>query len=110
MPRLARIVVPGLPHHVMLRGNRRHKIFFEDGDYALYRDLLAVRRRKAGVAPYCLMPSNVHLILVPATANRLALALGETHRLYAGFVNARLRVTVHLFRAASAPSCWTKRI
>jgi putative transposase len=100
MARLARIVVPGLPHHVTQRGNRRQKIFFEDGDYALYRDLLAERCRKAGVAvwAYCLMPNHVHLIMVPATASGLALALGETHRRYTGFVNARLRVTGHLFQ------------
>jgi len=100
MARLARIVVPGLPHHVTQRGNRRQKIFFEDGDYALYRDLLAERCRKAGVAvwAYCLMPNHVHLILVPATENGLALALGETHRRYTGFINARLRVTGHLFQ------------
>jgi len=33
MARLARIVVPGLPHHVTQRGNRRQKVFFEDGNY-----------------------------------------------------------------------------
>jgi putative transposase len=100
MARLARIVVPGLPHHVTQRGNRRQPVFFEDGDYALYRDLLAERCRKAGVAvwAYCLMPNHVHLILVPATTDALALALGETHRRYTGFVNARLRVTGHLFQ------------
>jgi REP element-mobilizing transposase RayT len=32
MARLARIVIPGLPHHVTQRGNRRKAIFFEDGD------------------------------------------------------------------------------
>ena len=59
------------PHHVTQRGNRRAKIFFEDGDDALYRDLLAERCRKASVAcwSYCLMPNHVHLILVPATAD-----------------------------------------
>jgi putative transposase len=100
MARLARIVVPDLPHHVTQRGNRRQKIFFEDGDYALYRDLLAERAAKAGVAvwAYCLMPNHVHLILVPATEDGLALALGETHRRYTGFVNARMRVTGHLFQ------------
>src|SRR6266568_569732 len=61
-------------------------IFFEDGDYALYRDLLAERAAKAGVAvwAYCLMPNHVHLILVPATEDGLALALGETHRRKSG--------------------------
>ena len=38
MVRLARLVVPGLPHHVTQRGNRRGTTFFEEGDYALYRD------------------------------------------------------------------------
>jgi putative transposase len=56
---------------------------------ALYRDLLAERAAKAGVAvwAYCLMPNHVHLILVPATEDGLARALGETHRRYTGFVN-----------------------
>jgi hypothetical protein len=44
------------------------------------------------------MPNHVHLILVPATEDGLALALGETHRRFTGFVNARMRVTGHLFQ------------
>jgi len=41
MARLARIVVPGLPRHVTQRAARRENTFFQDGDYALYLDLLA---------------------------------------------------------------------
>jgi putative transposase len=41
MARLARIVVPGLPHHVTQRGNRRQDVFFSDDDYRHYRALLA---------------------------------------------------------------------
>jgi hypothetical protein len=33
MARLGRVVIPGLPHHVTQRGNRREAIFFEDGDH-----------------------------------------------------------------------------
>ena len=40
MPRCARIVIPGLPHRVTQRGNRRQETFFDDSDYALYLDLL----------------------------------------------------------------------
>jgi putative transposase len=50
MARIARIVVPGLPHHVTQRGNRRETIFFEPSDYELYRDLLSAACRKADVA------------------------------------------------------------
>ncbi len=65
---IARIVVPGIAHHVTQRGNHRAAIFFEDGDYALYRDLLGAETRRAGVAvwSWCLMPNHVHLILTPS--------------------------------------------
>jgi putative transposase len=43
MARLARIVIPGLPHHVTQRSNRREAIFFEDGDHEIYLDLLGNR-------------------------------------------------------------------
>jgi REP-associated tyrosine transposase len=100
MARLSRIVIPDIPHHVTQRGNRRQKLFSEPGDYALYRDLLAERCEKNGVCcwAYCLMPNHVHLILAPATRDGLSRAVGEAHRRYTAFVNARARVTGHLFQ------------
>jgi hypothetical protein len=41
MARLPRLILPGVPYHVTQRGNRRAPTFFEDGNYTLYRDLLA---------------------------------------------------------------------
>ena len=101
MARIARLVAPGCPHHVTQRGNRRETIFFGDDDYRLYLDLLGERCRKAGVElwSYCLMPNHVHLILTPANPQGLGRALGETHRRYASVINARLRVTGHLFQS-----------
>ena len=49
MARIGRIVVPDFPHHVTQRGNCRQTVFFEPSDYALYRDHLAERCRKAAV-------------------------------------------------------------
>ncbi|MDN5870156.1 MAG: hypothetical protein L0H73_05475 [Nitrococcus sp.] len=40
MTRIARIVIPGIPHHVTQRGNRRHVLFADEDDYAVYRALL----------------------------------------------------------------------
>jgi putative transposase len=101
MARLARIVIPGLPHHVTQRGNHRAPIFFGDDDYALYRDLLAERARQAKVEiwAWCLMPNHVHLIAVPKTEDGLRRAIAETHRRYAAYINARARRTGHLFQA-----------
>src|SRR5208282_2865913 len=101
MARIARYVAPGLPHHVTQRGNRRERVFFADDDYRLYRDLLREACDKADVSvwAYCLMPDHVHLILTPMTTDGLARALGKAHRRYSVFVNARLRVTGHLFQS-----------
>ena len=101
MARIGRFVVPGLPHHVTQRGNRRERVFFSDADYELYRDLLheACARETVAVWSYCLMPNHVHLILTPATPEGLGRALGKAHRRYSAFVNARNRVTGHLFQA-----------
>jgi putative transposase len=99
MARLARIVAPGLPHHVTARGNRREPIFFEDGDQDLYADLLGEQLAKARVEvwAHCLMPNHVHLILCPETQDGLAQVLGAAHRRWANFVNARGRWRGHLF-------------
>lgn len=101
MARLARVVVPGLPHHVTQRGNRRQPVFFEPGDQDFYIDLLAERCRKARVAvwAWCLMPNHVHLVMTPETPDGLARAVGEVHRRYTAFVNARMRLTGHLFQS-----------
>jgi putative transposase len=100
MARLARIVVPGLPHHVTQRGNRRQLLFAQKGDYALYRDLMAERCAANGVAcwAYCFMPDHVHLILTPTREDGLARAVGEAHRRYTAYFNTRARVTGHLFQ------------
>ena len=101
MARIGRFVVPDLPHHVTQRGNRRERVFFSDTDFELYRDLLreACARETVAVWSYCLMPNHVHLILAPATPEGLGRALGKAHRRYSAFVNARNRVTGHLFQA-----------
>lgn len=104
MPRSARIVVPGLPHHVTQRGNRREPIFFEPGDHAVYLRILAAQARKRGVEvwAYCLMPNHVHLIMTPSDERGLALAVGDAHRRYAVFVNRRRGWVGHLFQARFA--------
>ncbi len=100
MARLARLVVPGLPHHVTQRGNGRQKVFFSDDDYALYANLLAESCKAAGVAcwAYVLMPNHIHAILVPDDADGLRAALAPVHRRYAGLVNARRRRTGHFWQ------------
>ena len=48
------------------------------------------------------MPNHVHLILTPADADALSRAVGEAHRRFTAFVNARARTTGHLFQGRFA--------
>jgi len=91
MARLARIVLPGVAHHVTQRGNRRLPVFFGDDDRRLYLSLLRDGCARAGVRclAWCLMDNHVHLILVPSDADGLRSALGEAHRRYTRHVNFR---------------------
>jgi putative transposase len=100
MARIARLVVPGIPHHVTQRGNRGEPTFFSDGDYRLYRDMLAEAAHKAGTGiwAYCLMPNHVHLILTPADPDGLRRTLGDLHRRYTAHINLRNRWTGHLWQ------------
>ena len=91
MARVARVVVPGMPHHVTQRGNRRQQTFFGAEDYAAYLELMAEWRGKHGVAiwAYCLMPNHAHLLAVPRSEEGLGRAIGEAHRRYTRRVNFR---------------------
>ena len=91
MARMARVVVPGVPHHVTQRGNRRQTTFFKEDDYETYKSLMAEWCLSQGVEvlAYCLMPNHVHLIVVPSTERALRAAIAEAHRRYTVMVNAR---------------------
>ena len=100
MARLARVVIPGLPHHVTQRGNGRARTFFSDDDYTLYLKLLtsACAVAKVRCLGYVLMPNHVHLILVPKDADGLRKAMSSVHRAYAGQINARRKKTGHFWQ------------
>lgn len=91
MPRLPRTVIPGLPHHVVQRGNRRQRVFFRESDRTRYLELLAIHGRRFGLQfwAFCLMDNHVHLIVVPRHEHSLARGLGEAHRKYTCEVNWR---------------------
>ncbi len=100
MARVARIVAPGLPHHVTQRGNRGLDTFFSDDDYRAYLELLAESCGPAGteVWAYCLLPNQVRLIMVPSGADGLRAALGEAHRRYTRRINLREGWRGHLWQ------------
>ena len=100
MARIARVVVPGYPHHVTQRGSRRQPTFFCESDYQLYLKVVAKWCLREGVEiwAYCLMPNHIHLIAVPSASDGLACALGYAHRRYAVQINGREGWSGHLWQ------------
>ena len=101
MPRLARVVLEGLPYHVTQRGNGRQQVFFAHTDYELYLDLAFKHARAARlrVWAYCLMPNHVHWVVVPDQPLSLAKAMRATHAEYARYFNLRQRSCGHVWQA-----------
>lgn len=90
MPRIPRIVMPGYPHHIIQRGNRRQRTFFSDKDKFIYIKLLKEQALKyhLNIWAYCLMDNHVHLITVPKYKESFR-AIAETHRRYTQIINLR---------------------
>ena len=89
MPRLARIAVVNIPHHVTQRGNARQLVLSCDTERLVYLDLLRryIVLHDLALLGYCLMSSHVHLVVVPRKSDALALALKQIHGRYASFWN-----------------------
>ena len=104
MARLARVVAPGVPHHITQRGNRRQSTFFRESDYQHYLELALEWSQAHGVQiwSYCLMPNHVHLVAVPETGDALRLAIGEAHRRYTRYINFREGWRGHLWQGRFA--------
>ena len=69
MPRVARIIAAGYPHHITQRGNNRAAVFFDDEDRQTYLNLLLkyTLKFKVTIWTYCLMGNHNHLLAVPET-------------------------------------------
>jgi putative transposase len=104
MPRTARIVFPGIPHHVTQRGSRRERTFFSPADHRYFRRLLATAAAKCGteVWAYCFMPNHFHLIAAPRCEVGLRHLLAEPSRRYALEINARYEWSGHLWQSRYA--------
>ena len=90
MARLPRSVIPGLPTHVIQRGNNRQAAFFSSGDYREYLKSLctAAAQNACAVHAYVLMTNHVHLLITPATPVSLSRLMQSVGRRYVRYANA----------------------
>ncbi len=91
MSRLVRVVLPGHPHHITQRGNRRQDVFFRLEGYENYLDLLKewCGKEQVEVWTYCLMSDHIHLIVKPDKTSNLSKTIGEMHRRTTRMINFR---------------------
>lgn len=89
MARMPRVICPGLPHHVIQRGNNRSAIFYDDSDYHAYLNWLAESMKKYGCSlhAYVLMTNHVHLLLTPKSESSISKTLQSLGRRYVRYVN-----------------------
>ncbi len=89
MARLPRLMMPGLPHLVLQRGNNRQPIFETTADYQTMLALLAENATKCQVAihAYVLMGNHFHLLATPQTSNGLSQLMQAIGRRYVRHFN-----------------------
>jgi putative transposase len=112
--RIARVVIPGIPHHITQRGNHRETVFFSDDARSLYLTTLAAHAQRYGarIPGFCLMSNHVHFGAVPEKPDSLAKAFGRTHNDYARWLHVRQGRGGHLWQnrffscRLDAGHCW----
>ena len=100
MPRVARTVFAGIPHHVTQRGNRREAVFFKEADRRIYLEWLGryAVRHEVQILAWCLMTNHVHLVVVPAEPDGLQSVFKPLHMRYAQHVNREKNWSGHLWQ------------
>ena len=91
MARLPRLDLPGIPQHIVQRGNNRLPCFLDDEDRARYRQLLheALLATGCRLHAYVLMDNHVHLLATPPETGALGRLMQKLGRQYVGVFNAR---------------------
>ncbi|MDA3808262.1 MAG: transposase [Thiomicrorhabdus sp.] len=89
MARQPRFVLIGQPQHVIIRGNNRQAIFFEQYDYEFYLEILkkATQKHDCEVHAYVLMTNHVHLLITPNKADGISKLIQMIGRYYVQHFN-----------------------
>lgn len=99
MARLPRLDLPGIPQHVVQRGNNRSVCFFDDQDRFAYLDSLTQASRKFGcqIHAYALMTNHVHLLATGVEKGAVPAMMQSVGRRYVRYINSIYGRTGTLF-------------
>ena len=89
MARLPRFAYPGLPQHIIIRGNNREPIFYKENDYQHYLKWLgeALEKHNCSLHAYVLMTNHVHLLLSPKHEHSISKAIQMLGHYYVQYFN-----------------------
>ena len=89
----ARLSLPGIPWHIIQRGNNRAVCFHAEEDYQFYLHYLKEFAGKfdCAVHAYVLMTNHVHLLLTPARADSAGLLMKHLGQRYVQYINRAYR-------------------
>lgn len=89
MVRKTRFTLPGVPQHVVQRGNNRDPCFFSEFDYHRYLDDLkeAADTTHCRIHTYCLMTNHVHLLVTPFKQHGISHLMQDLGRKYVRYIN-----------------------
>lgn len=95
MPRRARKYLPGLPYHIVQRGNNREACFIEPENYQYYLELWQEisQRYDLAVHAYCLMTNHIHFMATPSLTGSLSNTMKVVGSRYAQYINRKYRRT-----------------
>jgi len=95
MVRLPRICLPGIPQHIIQRGNNRQVCFGAEEDFAAYAHWLEEYSRKYRVAihAWVLMTNHVHLLVTPESGSGVSKMMQTLGRHYVRYFNHSYRRT-----------------
>lgn len=95
MPRRARMYIPGLPYHVVQRGNNREPCFIEPENYQFYLELWKTLSVRYGVSvhAYCLMTNHIHFLVTPDSETSLSNTMKVVGSRYAQYINLKYKRT-----------------
>ena len=95
MARLPRICPPGIPQHIIQRGNNRHVCFASERDFAAYANWLKEYSQKFSVAihAWVFMTNHVHLLATPGKKDGIPLMMQSLGRRYVQYFNYTYRRT-----------------
>ena len=99
MPRIARKISNSQIYHIILRGNDRQDIFYDEQDYNKFLDIIKIYKKKYQyeIYTYCLMTNHVHLVIFDKD-NKISKIMQGMEISYSNYFAKKYKKEGHLFK------------